>query len=139
MLILTESVEPIDIPATKIESDHSIYLTQRLETEYSNPNAIAVGTFRDSLTNFCLMFCKANIFDKPVLETGLEVAQQFANTGLLSEINLTVTGESDFNQAKMISDSFLKSLGVNKPQTIQILSSGDTFFFRFAPSQANFE
>jgi riboflavin biosynthesis pyrimidine reductase len=137
MLILTRATDPLEIPATTAQSTHTVYVTQRFETDFQNPKAIAIGTFQDSVTSFTENFCNTNSVKNSVLETGLEIASQFANADLLTEIDLTVTRASDLDEARSLSESFLASLGVSKYTTVQILKYADTWFFRFSPAKAN--
>lgn len=137
MLILTKSTEAIEIPATTLESAHPVFVTQRLETNFSNPKAIAIGTFQDSVANFTQDFCTANNFKSPVLESGLAIAKQFAQSDLLSEVDLTVTEATTLDEAQLLAQKFLSELALGNYAAIQILRSDDTWFFRFAPSEAS--
>lgn len=136
MLILTKSNEPFEIPATTTESAHAVYVTQRLDTDYLNPKAIAIGTFQDSVTNFTQDFCSSNNFKTPVLESGLAIAKQFAQSNLLKEIDLTVTEAKTLDEAQHLAQKFLSELGLGDYAAFQILRSDYTWFFRFALSAA---
>ena len=134
MLILTKSNEPIEIPATTTESAHAVYVTQRLDTDYANPKAISIGTFQDSVTNFTQGFCSSNNFKSPVLESGLAIAKQFAQSHLLDEVDLTVTEAKTLDEAQLLARKFLSELGLGDYVAFQILRSDNTWFFRFALS-----
>ncbi len=131
LLIVTSSNEPLGIPAVNTDSEKSVYITQKLDTDYLNPKAMAVGTLGTSITDFVVSFNKSNNFRSVVLESGLTVASEFVKANLISEICLTVTGSPDQESATSKAAAFIENLEVSPADTIQILRSGSTWFFRF--------
>jgi hypothetical protein len=130
MLIVTNSDEPFAIPATDANKGLPVMVTQRLETEYENVSAAAIGKIQEPITQFVIAFCRANSYKHPVLESGPTTITEFAKANLISELNLTVTGFSDRREAEVQAETFLEQIGF-KPGLIQILNHEQTWFFRF--------
>ena len=130
MLIVTNSDEPFAIPATDANKGLPVMVTQRLETEYPNVSAAAIGKIQEPITQFVIAFCRANSYKHPVLESGPTTITEFAKANLISELNLTVTGFSDRREAEVQAETFLEQIGF-KPGLIQILNHEQTWFFRF--------
>lgn len=137
MLILTRSDEDIDIPALTKESSQQVYITQKLETSYPNSKAVAIGKITSTAAAFCQEFCRLNGFESVALEAGLTVASEFARSGLLSEIDITVTGVNEPEIAKEAVSSLLPKLTSSLPiLEKQILQYLDNWFFRFDSPKA---
>jgi riboflavin biosynthesis pyrimidine reductase len=137
MLILTRSDEEMDIPALTKESSRQVYVTQKLETSYPNSKAMAIGKVTNTATAFCQDFCRLNGFESVALEAGLSVASEFAKAGLLSEIDLTVTGVNDQETAKEVAYYLMPKLRSSVPIIEkQILQYQDNWFFRFDSPKA---
>jgi hypothetical protein len=135
MLILTRSTEEIDIPAVHPSERKPVYITQRLGTDYPSEKAIAIGGVQDELPVFVDSFCRANNFRNPVLETGVSTTKLFASAGQIKEVNLTLTGFANRNDAEESAREFLGEIGFDF-ELIQILKAEDTWFFRFGVSQS---
>lgn len=135
MLILTRSPEELDIPAVHPNEGKPVYITQRLGTEYQSNKAIAIGGVQDELPVFVESFLRANNFLYPVLETGVETAKLFAASGVIKEVNLTLTSSTSRVEAEVAARDFLANLGVEALLS-QLLKSEDTWLFRFRTSQA---
>lgn len=131
MLILTLSEDELDFPAVQAKSSKVIYLTQKLGTQYSNKNALAIGIVKEPLPEFCVKFCSLNGFGSAVLESGITVAKQFAKAGLIKEVDLTVTEVPTRNQAEDEAAKFLLNLGLQGLPMIQLLNLESSWFFRF--------
>jgi riboflavin biosynthesis pyrimidine reductase len=137
MLILTRSDDEFDIPALKKESSRAVYVTQRLETSYSNSKAMAIGKVQNSLPEFCVSFCELNHFGSVVLESGLAVAAEFSQAGLLAEVDVTVTGVDSQQVAEEFAYEFITNL---KPKAMvhqQLLRHEYNWFFRFVSPKAS--
>lgn len=131
MLIITRSDAELNIPALQKTSTKRIFITQRLDTEYLNTRAIAIGKIEHSASEFCVSFIQLNEFSCVVLESGITVAAEFATKQLLSEIDLTVTGVKSELEAELVAAQFLKELGNPTLDTLQLLNHEDNWFFRF--------
>ena len=137
MLILTRSDDELDIPALTKESSRHVYVTQKLETSYTNSNAMAIGKITSNAASFCKDFCKLNGFESIALEAGLSVTSEFAQAGLLSEIDITVTGVNDQGIAQGVAYSLIHKLTSSLPiLEKQILQHQENWFFRFDSSKA---
>ena len=130
MLILTTSSEDLNIAAVQANEGKPVYITQRLGTQYPSEKAIAIGGVQDQLPEFVDSFCRANSFKHSVLESGMEMAQIFAASGKINEVDLTLTNFSSRVDAEDASKDFLGRLGF-EAELLQILRSVDTWFFRF--------
>lgn len=136
MMILTRTDDEFDIPALTTDSTQTVYVTQRLETSYSNSKALAIGKVQNSLTEFCVSFCKLNNFNSIALESGLAVAAEFSQARLLSEVDLTVTGVDSQSEAEKFAFEFITRL---KPRGLahhHLLRHEDNWFFRFVALKA---
>jgi len=136
MLILTKTDASIDVPALTKESQRNVYVTQKLETSYQNSQAMAIGKVQQPLTDFCLFFSKLNDFGSVVLESGLTVAAEFAQAGLLAEIDITVTGVQAKLDAEEIAKALLARLKLETLQQTQLLQFENNWFFRFSSPKA---
>jgi riboflavin biosynthesis pyrimidine reductase len=130
MLILTTSNEDLEIAAVQANEGKPVYITQRLGTQYPSEKAIAIGGVQDKLTEFVDSFCRANKFRNAVLESGVETAKTFATAGKINEVDLTLTNFSSSIDAEASAKDFLEKIGF-EAKLLQILRSGDTWFFRF--------
>jgi hypothetical protein len=130
MLILTTSSEDLDIAAVHANEGRPVYVTQRLGTQYPSEKAIAIGGVQDELPQFVDSFCRANSFKHSVLESGMETAKIFASSGKINEVNLTLTNFNSKFDAEATVKDFLGKIGF-EAELLQILRSGDTWFFRF--------
>ena len=139
MLVITSSNEDFDFPAVQNESTWPVYTTQKLGTQYSNPNAIAIGRTGTTVGDFLTSFMDANGYESVALETGLSVTKQLIKENLISEICLTVTNCSTRFDADVEAKQFLSDLGVGEVRTIQVLRSQDSWFFRFGSLSANYQ
>jgi riboflavin biosynthesis pyrimidine reductase len=133
LLIVTNSDAPLAIPATDANKGLPVMVTQRLETDYPNVSAGAIGKIQEPITQFVMAFCRANSYKHPVLESGPTTITEFAKTNLIAEMNLTVTGSRNRHEAEDQALAFLKQIGF-EPQLIQILNHEKTWFFRFVPA-----
>lgn len=133
LLIITNSDEPFAIPATKSNKGLPVMLTQRLETNYPNVSAGAIGKIQEPITHFVTAFCRANSYTRPVLESGPTTIREFAKASLIAEMNLTVTGASERTEAEALAVSFLREVEFES-ELIQILRQEDNWFFRFGSS-----
>lgn len=137
MLILTRSDDELDIPALTKESSRQVYVTQKLETSYPNSKAMAIGKITSNAASFCKDFCKLNGFESIALEAGLSVTSEFAQAGLLSEIDITVTGVYDQEIAQEVAYSLLpKFRSAAGMLERQLLHYQDNWFFRFDSPKA---
>lgn len=136
LLIVTNSDEPFSIPATELNKGLPVMVTQRLETDYPNVSASAIGKIQEPITQFVMAFCRANSCRHPVLESGPATIEEFAKANLIAEMNLTVTGADEISEAQARALSFLEKIGF-KPELIQILNHEETWFFRFGSAAAN--
>ena len=136
MLILTKTDASIDVPALTKESQRNVYVTQNLETSYKNGQAMAIGKVQQPLTDFCISFSKLNNFRSVVLESGLTVAAEFAQAGLLAEIDITVTGVQAKLDAEKVVKALLTRLTVEPLQQTQLLQFENNWFFRFSSPKA---
>ena len=130
MLILTQQEEGLQVPAVDNDSKHPVYLTQKLGTIYQNSKALAVGISQNNVAQFAESFCLANSFTNVVLETGMTLARKFAETNLIAELNLSITGVPLRHDAEKALEDFLDSLSLRDFQTIQLLNHNDSWFFR---------
>jgi hypothetical protein len=130
MLILTTSSEDLNIAAVQANEGKPVYITQRLGTQYPSEKAIAIGGVQDELPQFVDSFCRANSFKHSVLESGMETAKIFASSGKINEVNLTLTNFNSKFDAEATVKDFLGKIGF-EAELLQILRSGDTWFFRF--------
>jgi hypothetical protein len=130
LLIVTNSDEPIAIPATQVNRGRPVMLTQRFETDYPNVSAAAIGKIQEPIPQFVTAFCRANSYARPVLESGPTTIREFAQAKLIAEVNLTVTGVNDRSEAETQALAFLEEVEF-KPELIQILHHEKTWFFRF--------
>lgn len=131
MLIITQSSEPLSIPALNDNYGLPVYVTQWLETEYENVSALAMGGFQESVPDFCSSFCKMNSFSNLVLETGPTTAREFATAGLIAEVNLSTTNFTELDDARAAAEVFLASINFSSQNLKQILKFESTWFFRF--------
>lgn len=137
LLIVTNSDEPFAIPATKSNKGLPVMLTQRLETNYPNVSAGAIGKIQELITHFVIAFCRANSYTRPVLEAGPTTIREFAKSSLIAEMNLTVTGASERIEAEALAVSFLREVEFES-ELIQILRHENNWFFRFgAPATSH--
>lgn len=136
MLILTRSENSIDIPALTKQSNRNVYITQKLETSYLNSQAMAIGKVQQPLADFCLSFCELNGFDSVALESGLTIASEFAQAGLLTEVDLTVTGVQAQQAAEEAALAFVEKLKPAVWMHQQLLQFEDNWFFRFVSPKA---
>ena len=137
MLILTRSDDQLDIPALTKESSRQVYVTQKLETSYTNSKAMAIGKITSNASSFCKDFCRINGFESIALEAGLSVTSEFAQAGLLSEIDITVTGVNVQKIAQEVAYSLLPKLSSSLPiLEKQLLQYQDNWFFRFDSPKA---
>ncbi len=137
LLIVTNSDEPFAIPATKSNKGLPVMLTQRLETNYPNVSAGAIGKIQEPITHFVTAFCRANSYTRPVLESGPTTIRKFAKASLIAEMNLTVAGASERIEAEALALSFLREIEFES-ELIQILRHENTWFFRFgAPATSH--
>jgi len=136
LLIVTNSDEPFAIPATDANKGLPVMVTQRLETDYPNVSAGAIGKIQEPITQFVMAFCRANSYKRPVLESGPTTISEFANANLIAEMNLTVTGAHDKSEALERALIFLVQVGF-MPGLIQILNHEKTWFFRFGSASTN--
>jgi hypothetical protein len=136
LLIVTNSEEPFGIPATDSNKGLPVMVTQRLETDYPNVSAGAIGKIQEPITQFVMAFCRANSYKHPVLESGPTTIREFAEANLIAEMNLTVTGADVRSGAEAQALSFLEQIGF-RPELIQILNHEKTWFFRFGSSATN--
>lgn len=136
LLIVTNSDEPLSIPATVANVGLPVMLTQRLETEYPNVSAAAIGKIQEPITQFVVAFCRVNSYKRPVLESGPTTISEFARANLIHEMNLTVTSTEDKSAAEAQALSFLQQMGF-EPKLIQILNHEQTWFFRYGSAVAN--
>ena len=136
MLILTNTDASIDVPALTKESQRNVYVTQKLETSYQNSQAMAIGKVQQPLTDFCISFSKHNDFGSVVLESGLTVAAEFAQAGLLAEIDITVTGVQAKLDAEEVAKELLVRLTLETLQQTQLLQFENNWFFRFSSPKA---
>jgi hypothetical protein len=130
LLIVTNSDEPIAIPATQVNKGRPVMLTQRFETDYPNISAAAIGKIQEPITQFVSAFCRVNSYTRPVLESGPATIREFAQAKLIAELNLTVTGANDRSEAEAQASAFFEEINF-KPELIQILNHEKTWFFRF--------
>ena len=133
LLIVTNSDEAFEIPATKSNKGLPVMLTQRLETKYPNISAGAIGKIQEPVTHFVTAFCRANSYTRPVLESGPTTIREFAKASLIAEINLTVTGVTERIEAEALAVSFLREVELES-ELIQILRHENNWFFRFGSS-----
>lgn len=131
MLILTRSADELNIPAVEPNEAKPVYVTQRLGTIYPSDKAIAIGGIQDSPTDFVESFCRANNLRHPVLESGIDTARLFAASGIVKEVDLTVTNAANKAEAQKLAEDFLKNIQFEGSVLIQILKTGETWFFRF--------
>lgn len=131
MLILTSSTDELNIPAVEPNEAKPVYVTQRLGTIYPSDKAVAIGGIQDSVTDFVASFCRANNLIHPVLESGIETAKLFAAARKLNEVNLTITNAADKAEAHKLAEDFLKNIQFEGSVLIQILRTGETWFFRY--------
>jgi hypothetical protein len=131
MLILTNSESDLDFQALQLESKHPIYLTQKLGTVYPNSRALAIGINNAPISEFVASFFHANGFTRTVIETGKTIASEFAQSKLLTEINLTVTMVEGLIDAENAARRFLIEIGIGGLPTTQILNHEETWLFRF--------
>ncbi len=136
MLILTRSENLIEIPALRKQSNRKVYVTQKLETSYLNSQAMAIGKVQQPLADFCLSFCELNGFETVALESGLTIASEFAQAGLLTEVDLTVTGVRARQAAEEAASAFIAKLRPAEFLHQQLLQFEDNWFFRFASPKA---
>jgi hypothetical protein len=136
MLILTRSENLIEIPALTKQSNLKVYVTQKLETSYMNSQAMAIGKVQQPLADFCLSFCELNGFETVALESGLTIASEFAQAGLLTEVDLTVTGVQSRQAAEEAALAFVTKLTPAVYLHQQLLQFEDNWFFRFASPKA---
>jgi riboflavin biosynthesis pyrimidine reductase len=137
MLILTQSDDELDIPALTKESSRQVYVTQKLETSYPNSKAMAIGKITSNAASFCKDFCKLNGFESIALESGLSVTSEFAQAGLLSEIDITVARVKDQEIAQGVAYSLIQKLTSSLPlHERQLLHYQDNWFFRFDSPKA---
>lgn len=133
LLIVTNSDVPFAIPATKSNKGLPVMLTQRLETNYPNVSAGAIGKIQEPITHFVTAFCQANSYTRPVLESGPTTIREFAKASLIAEMNLTVTGVSERIEAEALAVSFLREVQFES-ELIQILRHENNWLFRFGSS-----
>lgn len=136
MLILTRSENSIEIPALTQQSNLKVYVTQKLETSYTNSQAMAIGKVQQPLADFCLSFCVMNGFESVALESGLTIASEFAQAGLLTEVALTITGVKARKVAQEAASAFIAKLTPAVFLHQQLLQFEDAWFFRFASPKA---
>ena len=137
MLILTRRDDEFDIPALTKQSTQAVYVTQRLETSYPNSKAMAIGKVHNSLTEFCGSFCQLNDFRSVALESGLAVAAEFSQAGLLAEVDVTVTGVPSQHAAEEMAYQFMSNLKSKALVHHQLLRNEDNWFFRFVSPKAS--
>lgn len=130
MLILTTSSEDLDVAAVHANEGKTVYITQRLGTQYQSEKATAIGIVQDQLPEFVDSFCRANSFKHSVLECGMETAKIFAPSGNITEVDLTLTNFASKLDAEAAAKDFLVKIGF-EANLLQILRSEDTWFFRF--------
>ena len=130
LLIVTNSDEPIAIPATQVNKGRPVMLTQRFETDCPNVSAVAIGKIQEPITQFVTAFCRVNSYTRPVLESGPSTIREFAQEKLIVEMNLTVTDANDRREAEAQASPFFEEIKF-KPELIQILNHEKTWFFRF--------
>ena len=136
LLIVTNSDVPLAIPATDANKGLPVMVTQRLETDYPNISAGAIGKIQEPITQFVMAFCRANSYKRPVLESGPTTISEFAKANFITEMNLTVTGAHDRSEAEEQALIFLGQIGF-RPELIQILNHEKTWFFRFGSSSTS--
>lgn len=137
LLIVTNSDDSFAIPATDANKGLPVMVTQRLETDYPNVSAGAIGKIQEPITQFVIAFCRANSYKHPVLESGPTTITEFAKANLIAEMNLTVTGAENRSEAEHEASSFLETVSF-EPKLIQILNHEKTWFFRFGAAATNY-
>ena len=131
MLIITKSREELDFPAATNPTGNNVYITQRLGTVYPSEKAIAIGGFQESVPTFVQSFCRANNFVRPVLESGIETAKLFGLESMIAEVNLTLVGFTNQDEAHKAASELLEQISFASPKVVQILRFENTWFFRF--------
>ena len=131
LLILTKSDKELAFPALQEDSIHPVYVTQKLGTQYPNSKALAIGINNAPITDFASAFCTANSFTFSALETGKTIAKEFAKSGLLAEIDLTVTMVKERSKAEALATDFVRHLNVASMPMLQLLNFEQTWLFRF--------
>lgn len=131
MLIITKSNEELDYPAATNPTGINVFITQRLGTVYPSEKAIAIGGFQESLPTFVQLFCRANSFVRPVLESGIETARLFGLERMIAEVDLTLVDFTDQDEAQNAANELLEQISFVNPKVVQILRFENTWFFRF--------
>jgi hypothetical protein len=98
---------------------------------------MAIGKVHNSLTEFCGSFCQLNDFRSVALESGLAVAAEFSQAGLLAEVDVTVTGVPSQHAAEEMAYQFMSNLKSKALVHHQLLRNEDNWFFRFVSPKAS--
>jgi hypothetical protein len=131
MLMLTKSTEELDFPAATDPTGNNVFITQRLGTVYPSEKAIAIGGFQESVPSFVQSFCRANNFVRPVLESGIETARLFGIESMIAEVDLTLVGFTNQDEAHKAARELLEQISFAGPKVVQILRFENTWFLRF--------
>jgi hypothetical protein len=131
MLIITKSTEELDFPAVTDPTGNNVFITQILGTVYQSEKAIAIGGFQEIVPIFVQSFCRANNFVKPVLESGIETARLFGIESMIAEVNLTLVGFTNQDEAHKAASELLTQISFASPRVVQVLRFENTWFFRF--------
>ena len=138
LAIITSTPNDLSIPATEEESTQLVFICSPEEPENKYPNTM-LKWLKISNTSIGQVVKEIRVglnSEYTILESGIESLKQIANNNLLGEICLTVTHAATKEFATSKAEEFVESLGVVS-ELIQLLNSGETWFFRFKVSPEN--
>ena len=132
MAIITTHPDSLDIPATELESDRTIYIcsSERPATDYPNSSTRWLHIPEGPISEVLQKIQEDLHPESLLLETGLSSTKELCSAGLVNEICLTVTEAVSLDSASSTAETFLKALGVSH-ETVQVLNNENTWFFRY--------